>query len=91
MSFYEFLWEAVRRPELLRRYAEELGLDLPDPPQGFYERLRYVAEALPAVMAREPRDVPQWTTRCMEARRFHVEASMDLREAGLRARLPKPC
>ncbi|MFB6490647.1 MAG: hypothetical protein TU35_005275 [Thermoproteus sp. AZ2] len=96
MSFYDFLWESVRRPELLAQYAEGLGIRLELNGGDFYQRLRAVARAAAEVMRRElaalEGPVPQMEERCADLRRFLMEAAMDLKLAGLSAEgLEPPC
>lgn len=96
MSFYDFLWEAVRRPELLAQYAEELGMRLELGGGDFYQRLRAIARAAAEIMRRElaalDRPVPQMEERCADLRRFLNEAAIDLRLAGMSAEgLEPPC
>lgn len=83
MSFYDFLWEAVRRPSLITEHARELGIVLPPPPQDFYDRLKYVASATVLILAMEKEYDEWWNRRCKEAKRFYIEASEDLKEVGV--------
>ena len=82
-TFYEFLWEAVRRPTLIIDYAREIGVSLPQPPEEFYQRLEYVADAVVQILEAERGDDAFWRNRCLEAKRFYLEASQDLREVGI--------
>ena len=82
-TFYEFLWEAVRRPTLIIDYAREIGVFLPQPPEEFYQRLEYVADAVVQILEAERGDDAFWRNRCLEAKRFYLEASQDLREVGI--------
>ncbi|MFN7105829.1 MAG: hypothetical protein ACK4M3_04525 [Pyrobaculum sp.] len=83
MSFYDFLWEAVRRPSLIVEHAKELRIELPPPPQDFYSRLKYVASAVVLILSAERGDDEWWKRRCVEARRFYLEAAQDLKEVGI--------
>lgn len=82
-TFYEFLWEAVRRPKLIIDYAREIGVSLPQPPEEFYQRLEYVADAVVQILEAERDDDAFWRNRCLEAKRFYLETSQDLREVGI--------
>ncbi|MEZ0319032.1 MAG: hypothetical protein ABWK05_03430 [Pyrobaculum sp.] len=82
MTFYDFLWEAVRNPRLIVTYAEEVGVSPPPPPQEFYQRLRYVAELVVAVLDKERGEDVFWLRRCIEAKRFYNEARHDLAVIG---------
>jgi len=83
MTFYEFLWEAVRRPVLILEYAKEVGVMLPNPPEDFYKRLEYVANAVVQILEVEKDDSVFWRNRCVEAKRFYLEAAQDLKEVGI--------
>lgn len=83
MSFYDFLWEAVRNPRLVAEYSREIGVALPSPPEDFYGRLEYVARAVVQILSAERGDDVYWHRRCAEAKRFYSEASTDLREVGV--------
>jgi hypothetical protein len=52
-TFYEFLWEAVRWPTLIIDYAREIGVSPPQPPEEFYQRLEYVANAVVQILEAE--------------------------------------
>lgn len=82
-AFYDFLWEAVRRPTLIINYAREVGVSLPQPPEDFYKRLEYVARAIVQLLKAERDDSVFWRSRCAEAKRFYLEASQDLKEVGV--------
>ncbi|MEM1598569.1 MAG: hypothetical protein QXP31_11775, partial [Pyrobaculum sp.] len=82
MTFYDFLWEAVRNPQLIVTYAKDVGVSPPPPPQEFYQRLRYVAELVVVVLEREKGDDLFWLRRCVEAKRFYNEARQDLAVVG---------
>jgi hypothetical protein len=82
-AFYEFLWEAVRRPTLIIDYAREIGVSLPQPPEEFHQRLEYVADAVVRILEAERGDDAFWKKRCLEAKRFYLETSQDLREVGI--------
>lgn len=83
MNFYEFLWEAVRRPSLIIEYARELGIRLPDPPEDFYRRLEYVARAVAMILEIERGDDYHWHVRYRDAKRFCAEARQDLKDVGI--------
>ncbi|MFN3804369.1 MAG: hypothetical protein ACK4SY_04885 [Pyrobaculum sp.] len=83
MSFYDFLWEAVRRPSLVVEYTRELGIELPQPPQDFYSRLKYVAATAVLILSAERGDDEWWKRRCVEVRRFYLEAAEDLKGVGI--------
>jgi hypothetical protein len=83
VTFYDFLWEAVRRPALIMNYAWEVGVSLPQPPEDFYKRLEYVARAVVQILEAERDDDAFWRSRCAEAKRFYLEASQDLKEVGI--------
>lgn len=78
MTFYDFLWEAVRNPQLIVTYANEVGVSPTPPPKEFYQRLRYVAELVVVVLEKEKDDDVFWLRRCLEAKRFYNEARQDL-------------
>lgn len=86
MNFYDFLWSAVKRPQLIREYAERVGVSIAINQAGdFYERLRDVAKAAVEIIEIEARYVgplPQLKDRCRDVRRFVAEAIEDLIEAG---------
>jgi hypothetical protein len=82
-TFYEFLWEAARRPTLIIDYAREIGVSLPQPSEEFYHRLEYVANAVVQILEAERGDDAFWRNRCLEAKRFYLETSQDLREVGI--------
>ncbi|ABL88834.1 conserved hypothetical protein [Pyrobaculum islandicum DSM 4184] len=81
--FYDFLWEAVRRPRIIIEYANQIGINLPPPPEDFYMRLEYVAKAAKLILEIERDDSVFWRSRCIDAKRFYIEASQDLREMGI--------
>jgi hypothetical protein len=83
VTFYDFLWEAVRRPALIMKYAWEVGVSLPQPPEDFYKRLEYVARAVVQILEAERDDDAFWRRRCAEAKRFYMETSQDLKEVGV--------
>ncbi len=82
-AFHDFLWEAVRQPALIINYAREVGISLPQPPEDFYKRLEYVARAVVQILEAERDDDVFWRSRCVEAKRFYLEASQDLKEVGI--------
>lgn len=82
MNFYDFLWEAVRRPTLIIEYAKEVGLKPPPPPEDFYDRLEYVARISVLLLEAERGDDQFWRRRCAEAKRFYLEVAADLKEVG---------
>ncbi|MEZ0248852.1 MAG: hypothetical protein ABWJ97_06235 [Thermoproteus sp.] len=87
MSFYDFLWESVKRPELLLEYARRAGLVVDVDTNGdFYDRLKLVAklsvEIFEAETSRLDAEMPQIRERCRDVRRFVLEARQDLEEAG---------
>ncbi|MEM0369915.1 MAG: hypothetical protein QXK71_02145 [Pyrobaculum sp.] len=81
-SFYDFLWEAVRNPELIIHYANEVGISPPPPPIDFYDRLEYVAVWTVEILKIEKDDTIYWNSRCREAKRFFLDALEDLKAAG---------
>ncbi|MEL9991086.1 MAG: hypothetical protein QXP98_09180 [Thermoproteus sp.] len=87
MSFYEFLWESVKKPELLLEYARRAGLVVYADIKGdFYDRLKLVAklsvDVFEAEISRLDVEMPQVKERCRDVRRFVLEARQDLEEAG---------
>jgi len=80
VNFYNFLWEAVRRPSLIVEYAKAVGVELPNPPEDFYARLEYVAKAAVLVLEAERGEDEFWLSRCREVKKFYLEAQADLRE-----------
>jgi hypothetical protein len=82
-AFHDFLWETVRQPALIINYAREVGISLPQPPEDFYKRLEYVARAVVQILEAERDDDVFWRSRCVEAKRFYLEASQDLKEVGI--------
>lgn len=80
--FYDFLWEAVRNPALIVKYAKEVGISPPPPPEDFYDRLAYVASLAAEALEKERDADVFWTSRCQEAKRFYLEAAQDLESVG---------
>ncbi len=97
MSFYEFLWQAVKRPELLVEYARRADMQIEVSAEAdFYDRLRQIAVLAVEILEREAAHIdgpiPQLSERCRDVARFVAEARMDLAAAGRDAsglRLPR--
>ncbi|KUO86896.1 MAG: hypothetical protein AT715_00650 [Thermoproteus sp. JCHS_4] len=87
MSFYEFLWQAVKRPELLVEYARRADMQIEVSAEAdFYDRLRQIAVLAVEILEREAAHIdgpiPQLSERCRDVARFVAEARMDLEAAG---------
>ncbi|AEA13471.1 hypothetical protein TUZN_2013 [Thermoproteus uzoniensis 768-20] len=87
MSFYDFLWQAVKRPELLAEYAERVGMRIEIYGDAdFYDRLKQIAIWAVEILEREAAhidaSIPQLRERCRDVARFVAEARMDLEAVG---------
>jgi hypothetical protein len=68
---------------LIIDYAREIGVSLPQPPEEFYQRLEYVANAVVQILEAERDNDAFWRNRCLETKRFYLETSRDLQEVSI--------